>query len=273
MSAPILKVEGVAKRFVTAGGAIHALATIDIDFRAGEFVAVIGPSGCGKSTLFNIIGGLENADGGRVLVDGDPIRGSHKDIGMVFQEESTFPWRTVIENVAFPLEVAGLGRREREEKAQRFVRLVGLDGFEPRYPAELSGGMRQRTALARTLCAEPRILLMDEPFAALDEQTRMLLGEKLIEICQALNQTTLLITHNLSEAVQLSDRVLVMSFWPGRIKRTVEIEPPRPRRSDVIASESFAGYLGTIWEELKTEAAKGLQALESERRLAAPARA
>jgi len=270
MSAPILKVDGVAKTFVTGSGTIEALAETSIEVRQGEFVAVIGPSGCGKSTLFNIIGGLESADGGAVLVDGKPIKGSHKDIGMVFQEESTFPWRTVVENVAFPLEVAGMGRREREEKAMRFVRIVGLDGFERRYPAELSGGMRQRTALARTLCAEPRILLMDEPFAALDEQTRMLLGEKLIDICQALKQTTLFITHNLSEAVQLSDRVLVMSFRPGRIKRTVEIKLPRPRSSDVIASESFAAYLGTIWEELKVEAAKGMQALESASRAAAP---
>jgi NitT/TauT family transport system ATP-binding protein len=190
---------------------------------------------------------------------------------MVFQEESTFPWRTVVENVAFPLEVAGMAKRAREEKAMRFVRLVGLDGFERRYPAELSGGMRQRTALARTLCAEPRILLMDEPFAALDEQTRMLLGEKLIEICQALNQTTLLITHNLSEAVQLSDRVLVMSFRPGRIKRAVDIALPRPRGSDVISSEGFAAYLGAIWDELKTEAAKGMAAIEGERRAAPPA--
>jgi NitT/TauT family transport system ATP-binding protein len=269
MSAPILRVEGVAKRFVTGSGTVEALAETSIEVREGEFVAVIGPSGCGKSTLFNIIGGLETADGGRVFVGGQPIKGSHRDIGMVFQEESTFPWRTVIENVAFPLEVAGIGKCEREEKAMRFVRLVGLDGFERRYPAELSGGMRQRTALARTLCAEPRILLMDEPFASLDEQTRMLLGEKLIEICQALNQTTLLITHNLAEAVQLSDRVLVMSFRPGRIKRTVDVELPRPRTSDVIASERFAGYLGTIWEELKTEAAKGLQALEGARAPAA----
>jgi NitT/TauT family transport system ATP-binding protein len=266
MSAAILKVEGVAKTFVTGSGAVHALAETSIEVRQGEFVAVIGPSGCGKSTLFNIIGGLDAPDKGRVLVDGKPIKGSHKDIGMVFQEESTFPWRTVIENVAFPLEVAGFGRREREEKAMRFVRLVGLDGFERRYPAELSGGMRQRTALARTLCAEPRILLMDEPFAALDEQTRMLLGEKLLEICQALEQTTLFITHNLSEAVQLSDRVLVMSFRPGRIKRTVAIALPRPRSTDVIASETFAGYLGTIWDELKTEAAKGMQAMETVQR-------
>jgi NitT/TauT family transport system ATP-binding protein len=269
-NAPILRVDGVAKSFVTGSGTVDALGETSIDVTAGEFVAVIGPSGCGKSTLFNIIGGLERADRGEVRVDGKPIRGSHRDIGMVFQEESTFPWRTVVENVAFPLEVAGMGRAAREEKAMRFVRLVGLDGFERRYPAELSGGMRQRTALARTLCAEPRILLMDEPFASLDEQTRMLLGEKLIEICQALKQTTLLITHNLSEAVQLSDRVLVMSFRPGRIKRTVAIELARPRSSGVIASEAFAGYLGSIWEELKTEAAKGMLAAETERRANAP---
>jgi NitT/TauT family transport system ATP-binding protein len=177
---------------------------------------------------------------------------------MVFQEESTFPWRTVLENVAFPLEIAGAARSEREDKAMRLIRLVGLVGFERRYPGELSGGMRQRTALARTLAAEPRILLMDEPFASLDEQTRMLLGEKLLEICQALEQTTLLITHNLSEAITLSDRVLVMSFRPGRIKRALAIELPRPRTSEVMASEAFARHLGTLWEELKVEAAKGM---------------
>ncbi len=262
--APILRVAGVTKRFVSASGTVHALDPIDIEVRAGEFVTLIGPSGCGKSTLFNIIGGLDSADTGSVEVAGAPVRGTHKDIGMVFQEESTFPWRSVLDNVAFPLEVAGMPRREREDKAMRFVRLVGLDGFERRYPAELSGGMRQRVALARTLCAEPRILLMDEPFASLDEQTRLLLGEKLIEICQALEQTTLLITHNLSEAVQLSDRVLVMSFRPGRIKRVVETGLPRPRSSDVIASQAFAAHLGTIWEELKVEAAKGM--LDSENR-------
>ena len=263
-------VNELSKHFPTPDGVVTAVDGVSLTVRQGEFLSVIGPSGCGKSTLFNVVGGLLGDYEGSVTVGGERITGPHPSVGMVFQEESTFPWRTVIENVAFPLEVAGMGRREREEKAMRFVQLVGLDGFERRYPAELSGGMRQRTALARTLCAEPRILLMDEPFAALDEQTRMLLGEKLIEICQALKQTALLITHNLSEAVQLSDRVLVMSFRPGRIKRTVEIDLPRPRTSDVIASERFASYLGTIWEDLKAEAAKGLQAMETARR-AAPA--
>jgi NitT/TauT family transport system ATP-binding protein len=258
MTIPILRIEGVSKSFVTDSGTVRALESTSIDVQARELVSIIGPSGCGKTTLFNIIGGLERADTGRVLVEGHEVNGSHRDIGMVFQEESTFPWRTVLENVAFPLEIAGAARSEREDKAMRLIRLVGLVGFERRYPGELSGGMRQRTALARTLAAEPRILLMDEPFASLDEQTRMLLGEKLLEICQALEQTTLLITHNLSEAITLSDRVLVMSFRPGRIKRALAIELPRPRTSEVMASEAFARHLGTLWEELKVEAAKGM---------------
>jgi NitT/TauT family transport system ATP-binding protein len=258
----ILSIDAVSKTFVTTNGTIEALAPTSIDVAAGEFVTVIGPSGCGKTTLFNIIGGLEAPDHGEVRVDGRAISGTHRDIGMVFQEESTFPWRTVLDNVAFPLEIAGQSRSEREDRAIRLIKLVGLDGFERRYPSELSGGMRQRTALARTLCAEPRILLMDEPFAALDEQTRMLLGEKLLEICQTLSQTALLITHNLAEAITLSDRVLLMSFRPGRIKRELSVDLPRPRNSEVIASEAFAGYLGTIWGDLKLEAAKGMVAAE-----------
>jgi NitT/TauT family transport system ATP-binding protein len=257
----VLEVDGVEKIFgSTDGESLRALAPTSFDVRAGEFVAIIGPSGCGKSTLFNIIGGLEPATAGEVRVDGHGVRGSHRDIGMVFQEESTFPWRTVLDNVAFGLEVAGMGRAERHEKARGLIRMVGLDGFERRMPAELSGGMRQRTAIARTLASEPRILLLDEPFASLDEQTRMLLGEQLIEICGALNQTALLITHNISEAVQLSDRVAVMSFRPGTIKRFIDIELPRPRTTEMIGSAAFGRYVQQIWEELKAEALRGMQA-------------
>ena len=162
---------------------------------------------------------------------------------MVFQEESTFPWRTVIDNVAFPLEIAGMPKAERLERARHFISLVGLDGFERRYPAELSGGMRQRVAIARTLASEPKILLMDEPFAALDEQTRLLLGDKVLQIQQQLKQTTLLITHNITEAVQLSDRILVMTYRPGRMKRIVEIDLPRPRTSEIVGSEAFGRYV------------------------------
>ncbi len=174
-----------------AGGErpVHALDNVTLSVREGEFVSVIGPSGCGKSTLFGIIGGLIDGFTGRVLVDGHPVDGAHRDIGMVFQEESIFPWRTTLENVAFPLEVQGVGKRERLEQARHFVRLVGLEGFEDYYPSALSGGMRQRTAVARTLAYEPRMMLLDEPFGALDEQTRMLLGDKLLEIRAALDQT------------------------------------------------------------------------------------
>src|SRR5258708_11618535 len=181
---------------------------------------------------------------------------------MGFQEESTFPWRTVLANVAFPLELARVPKAERIERARHFIRLVGLDGFEQRYPDELSGGMRQRTAIARTLAAEPRILLMDEPFASLDEQTRILLGDKILQIWRELKQTTLLITHNITEAVQLSDRVAVMTYRPGRIKRIVEIDLPRPRDSAIIGSTAFGRYVGLLWQDLRGEASPGPSAAE-----------
>ena len=255
---PLLEVEHISKRFETQEGVVHALDNVSLDVRQGEFVAVIGPSGCGKSTLFSIIGGLLGDYDGTIRVNGATVGGSHREIGMVFQEESTFPWRTTLENVAFPLEAAGMGKAERRERAKALVRLVGLEGFENRYPAELSGGMRQRTALARTLAFEPKILLMDEPFASLDEQTRLLLGDKLLQIQAQLNQTTLLITHNIAEAVQLSDRVLVMTYRPGRVKRIVKVDLPRPRTSEIIGSEQFGRYVAMVWADLREEASKGL---------------
>src|SRR5207302_1121086 len=225
---------------------ITALDHVSLDVAPGEFFGVIGPSGCGKSTLFNIIGGLLDGYEGAVSVAGERVSGPHSAIGMVFQEESTFPWRTVLDNVAFPLEIAGMRKAERIERAMQYVKLVGLDGFERRYPAELSGGMRQRVSIARALGSAPKMLLMDEPFASLDEQTRLLLGDKVLQIQQELNQTILLITHNITEAVQLSDRVLVMSYRPGRIKRAVEIDLPRPRTSAIVSSDAFGRYVAAI---------------------------
>ncbi len=255
---PLLQVANISKRFEAAEGLVHALDNVSFEVHQGEFVAVIGPSGCGKSTLFNVIGGLIDEYEGTVRVAGAPISGSHREIGMVFQEESTFPWRTTIENVVFPLEAAGMPKAQRLERGRALVRLVGLEGFENSYPAELSGGMRQRTALARTLAFEPKILLMDEPFAALDEQTRLLLGDKLLQIQAQLQQTTLLITHNIAEAVQLADRVVVMSYRPGRVKRVVEVDLPRPRTSEIIGSDKFGRSVATIWADLREEASKGL---------------
>lgn len=261
----ILAIENVVKQFPTAEGMVAAVDGISFTVRFGEFLSVIGPSGCGKSTLFNIIGGLIEGHEGRVSIAGETICGPHPAIGMVFQEESTFPWRTVIENVAFPLEIAGIAKTERLDRAHRLVRLVGLDGFEKRYPSELSGGMRQRVAIARTLAFEPKILLMDEPFASLDEQTRLLLGDKVPQIQQELQQTTLLITHNITEAVQLSDRVLVMTYRPGRLKRMVDIDLPRPRSSEIVSSTAFGRFVAEIWHDLREEASRGMQDAESRR--------
>jgi len=260
---PILTVDDLVKCFQTPDGPVTAVDRVSFSVARGEFLAVIGPSGCGKSTLFNVIGGLSAADEGRVAVSGETVAGPHRAIGMVFQEESTFPWRTALENVAFPLEVVGMPKAERLDRARHFIRLVGLDGFERHYPAELSGGMRQRVAMARTLAFEPTILMMDEPFAALDEQTRLLLGDKVLQIQQDLQQTTLLITHNITEAVQLSDRVLVMTYRPGRVKRIITIDLPRPRTSAIVSSDAFGRFVAQIWSDLREEASRGIQDSEA----------
>jgi len=250
----------VTVRFDTPEGSVTALDDISLDLVDGEFISVIGPSGCGKTTIFNILGGFVRPTVGTVTLDGHAVSGPDSKVGMVFQEDSTFPWRTVIENVAFPLEIAGVPKAKRLARARDYVALVGLSGFEQRRPAELSGGMRQRVALARTLITEPAILLMDEPFAALDEQTRALIGDKILQIQQELKQTTLLITHNITEAVQLSDRVLVMTYRPGKVKRIVDIDLPRPRTSEIIGSDRFGGYVASIWSDLREEASRGMAA-------------
>ncbi len=268
---PLLEVRNVTKRFTTADGSVLAVDDASFTVNAGEFVSIIGPSGCGKSTLFNIVGGLIDSFDGSVNVDGASIKGTHPAIGMVFQEESSFPWRTVVDNVAFPLEIAGMPRAQRLQQAMHYIELVGLNGFERRHPAELSGGMRQRVAIARTLASKPRILLMDEPFAALDEQTRLLLGDKVLQIQQALKQTTLLITHNLTEAVQLSDRVIVMTYRPGRLKRVIDIDLPHPRDSDVVTSAQFGRYVAELWSDLREEASRGIAADEARTRNSAAA--
>src|ERR1700720_782328 len=261
----LLVVDDIVKRFETSDGVLTAVDHVSLSVAPGEFVGVIGPSGCGKSTLFNVIGGLLDGYEGTVQGAGERLRGPHASIGMIFQEESTFPWRNVLDNVAFPLEIAGLPKAERYDRARHFVKLVGLDGFERRYPAELSGGMRQGVSMARTLAAQPKILLMDEPFASLDEQTRLLLGDKVLQIQQQLKQTTLLITHNITEAVQISDRVVVMTYRPGKVKRIVDIVLPRPRSSEIVSSEAFGRYVAQIWADLREEASRGLQEQESEK--------
>jgi NitT/TauT family transport system ATP-binding protein len=254
-----LRLIGIGKRYETPEGELVALRDISLDVHQGELISIIGPSGCGKTTLFNIAGGLLAPSEGEVMYMGAAQRPQRRTIGMVFQEDSALPWRTTLENVAFPLEVAGVPRNERLDRARRALSLVGLEGFENHYPSTLSGGMRQRTVLARTLVSEPTILLMDEPFAALDSQTRLLVGDKVSQIQQALAQTTLLITHDLNEAVQLSDRVVVMTSRPGRVRRIIEVDLPRPRSSKIVGSERFAHLVGMIWNDLREEAALGMK--------------
>ena len=260
---PAIHLEGVRFAFRGSGRQTEVLAGLDLDVAPRSIVALVGPNGCGKSTLLRVIAGLLPARTGMVEVEGRPLIGPDSRVGLVFQEPRLLPWRSASANVAFPLEIAGMAKPERLERARHFISLVGLDGFERRYPSELSGGMRQRVSMARTLASEPKILLMDEPFAALDEQTRLLLGDKVLQIQQTLKQTTLLITHNITEAVQLSDRILVMTYRPGRVKCIVDIDLPRPRTSEIVSSDAFGHYVAQIWAHLREEASRGMREDES----------
>ena len=261
----ILTLRNVSKVFGSADNGAEQILAVDsvsLDVGAGEFFSIIGPSGCGKSTLLRIIGGLLDASSGQLTVGNEPLNGPHPWIGMVFQEESTFPWRTTLGNVEFGLEMRGLGVEERRAKARAMIRLVGLAGFEDRYPSELSGGMKQRVAIARALVLEPKILLMDEPFGALDEQTRIILGEELLKIRDELKQTIILVTHNINESVQLSDRVMIMTARPGRVKEVVSIDLPKPRDSSIIASERFGRLVAQVWGALREESIKSFKQTE-----------
>ncbi|MGI9479400.1 MAG: ABC transporter ATP-binding protein [Hyphomicrobiaceae bacterium] len=213
------------------GETVHALDHVSFDVQEGEFVAIVGPSGCGKSTLLNILAGLLPYRDGSAMVDGKTIVGPGPDRGVVFQEHAILPWRTVARNIGHGLEIRGLPKAERTKRVAEFVQLVGLTGFEDKYPHELSGGMKQRCAVARTLCADPVIMLMDEPFAAVDAQTRITLQEELIRISLATKKTILFITHSVDEAAFLADRCFVFSARPGRLKQIVDIGVPRSERT------------------------------------------
>jgi NitT/TauT family transport system ATP-binding protein len=261
----ILTLRNVSKFFGDADNGseqVVAINDVSLDVSAGEFFSIIGPSGCGKSTLLRIIGGLLTASSGELTVGSDKVNGPHPWVGMVFQEESTFPWRTTLGNVEFGLEMRGVAQDQRRQKSREMIRLVGLSGFEERYPSELSGGMKQRVAIARALVLEPKILLMDEPFGALDEQTRIILGEELLRIRDQLKQTIMLVTHNINESVQLSDRVMIMTARPGRVKEVVPIDLPHPRDSTIIASDRFGKLVGRVWGALRDESIKSFKQTE-----------
>ena len=230
---PRVRVEGIGKRFEGTNGPVQALEGVTFDVADGEFVCIVGPSGCGKTTLFRIIAGLEPATTGRVVLDGDRVDGPSTDLGLVFQEYHLFPWRTVAGNVGFGLERDGVATTERERRVRELLELVSLDGFADTYPRDLSGGMKQRVALARALAVDPGLLLMDEPFGAVDAQTKKLLQDELLDIWRETGKTILFVTHDVEEAVKLADRVVVMAKEPGRIREVIDVDVERPReRSD-----------------------------------------
>jgi ABC-type nitrate/sulfonate/bicarbonate transport system ATPase subunit len=227
---------------------VVALSSIDLDIGEDEFLTILGPSGCGKSTLLNIIAGFEQATDGEVRLDGQIIRNPGPDRGVVFQEYALFPWLNVAQNIEFGLRERGVPKAERKDRVTRQISTVGLDGFEDRFPQELSGGMRQRVALARVLVNDPKILLMDEPFAALDAQTRTIRQTELLRVWSAERRTALFVTHNIEEAVLLGDRLVVMTARPGRIKEIVNVKLPRPR--DVTSAEfnEIRRYVASLLE-------------------------
>ena len=245
---------------------IVALEDINLAIEEGEFVSIIGPPGCGKSTLFETIGGIVDPTSGSVLIDDDQIDGPDPRVGMVFQDHSTFPWLSVLENIEFGLRMEGVPKDERRERAKEMIDLVGLGGFEDANPTELSGGMNQRVAIARTLVMDPDIILMDEPFGALDEQTRLILGEELLRIWRETGATILFVTHNINEAVQLSDRIAVMSARPGLFKQVVDNDIPRPRDDDTMSTEAFNDIVQRLWDELKDESKRGMEQKANENR-------
>jgi NitT/TauT family transport system ATP-binding protein len=225
----LLEIKGVSKFFLADGKEIEALHDISLSIEEREFVCFVGPSGCGKTTLLRIIAGLEEPSQGGVYLDGEMIRGPSPERGMVFQEYSLFPWRTVLDNVAFGLELKGQPREERYERCQQYLKMVGLEGFENRFPHELSGGMKQRVAIARALVNDPRALLMDEPFGALDAQTRNIMQSELLRIWEEERKTVVFVTHSVDEAIFLGDRIVMISARPGQVKDIVDIDLPRPR--------------------------------------------
>ena len=247
MPSPLIVVSDLEKTYTTKGRAlVKALGGISLAIEPGEFVTIVGQSGCGKTTLLKILAGLLARSAGAVVLRGEPVNGPRRDIGIVFQDPVLLQWRTVLGNVMLPVEVLGLDRVAYRRRAMGLIRLVGLETFEDKYPHELSGGMRQRVALARALVHDPSLLLMDEPFGALDAMTREFMNLELLRIWQEARKTVVFITHSIPEAVFLADRVVVMSARPGRITEVVRVDLPRPRDLDMMASDDFGVYARKI---------------------------
>jgi NitT/TauT family transport system ATP-binding protein len=248
--------EDIVKRYETASGPVLAVDGVSLAVQPEEFVSLLGPSGCGKSTVLGMIGGMVRPDAGRVLIDGAPIDGpTPTKVAMVFQDPGLFPWRTALDNVGFGLELQGVAAARRREIARGLLEPMGLRGFEAKYPRELSGGMRQRVAIARALALDTPILLMDEPFGALDEQTRLLMGEWLVGVRRSTRKTIVFVTHSLHEAITLSDRIVVMTARPGRVKDVIDVALPYPR--DLNAPE-VTDLRAKLWDQVREESLKAM---------------
>jgi NitT/TauT family transport system ATP-binding protein len=253
--AGLVQVTGVGLIYKTSGQDVVALSDVSIEVKPGRFVVLVGPSGCGKSSLLMMMAGLRPQTSGTILINGAPIDVPDPDrVGVVFQEPSLFPWLTAEENVEFPLTLRGVAKKERRIKAEEALQLVGLDGFGKRHPHELSGGMKQRVSIARGLVQDPPVLLMDEPFAALDEQTRMTMGDELLRIWTATGKTIIFVTHSLTEAVYLADEVVVMSARPGRIVDRLDVALPRPRTFEMLSGDAFGSLRDRIWRHIRKSA-------------------
>lgn len=250
LAAAKIRFEHVGKTYRTRGADVRSLHDVNLDVAANEFLVVVGPSGCGKTTLLNLAAGLDDPTTGRVLVDHRPVRGPSPDRGVVFQQYALFPWLTVQQNVEFGLRLAGMSKRERAERAAHYLDLVGLSAFASRLPKELSGGMKQRCAIARAYAVNPSVLLMDEPFGALDALTRVELQEELANTWQRDRRTVLFITHDVDEAVYLGTRVVVMASQPGRVQRVLPVKLPFPRTDATRLSTEFTAVRNEIWTEV-----------------------
>ncbi|MBY8887148.1 ABC transporter ATP-binding protein [Streptomyces sp. PTM05] len=252
---PAIELRGVTQRFRTPSGGVHtALHDLDMTVAPGEFCAVVGPTGCGKSTTLSLISGLKAASAGRTLLHGEPVTSLDRRVGFMFQTDAAFPWRTVLDNVAAGPRFRGVSRRDAVAGARDWLRRVGLSGFEDRLPHQLSGGMRKRVALAQTLINEPEILLMDEPFSALDVQTRQIVQDELLGLWELTRPAVVFVTHDLEEAIALADKVVVLTVGPGTVKDTFTIDLPRPRRVQEIRFDArFVALYERIWTSLRDE--------------------
>ena len=249
-----LSIQGVSRTFTSEKGkSTQALLPVDFDVKENDFVTILGPSGCGKSTMLRIVAGLDHPTSDRVLLDGRPVEGPGADRGMVFQSYTLFPWLTIEQNIRFGLRERGMPESQQKERAQYFIAKVGLRGFEQHFPKQLSGGMQQRTAIARALANDPKILLMDEPFGALDNQTRVLMQELLLGIWEAERKTVMFVTHDIDEAIFMANRVAVFSARPGRIKSEIAVNLPHPRHYTIKTSPEFMDLKARLTEEIRAE--------------------